>query len=271
MVGATFVGCAFERCMFGGTAYKHVRFENCSFRRCDFGMAQFLDCQFQSCSFAECTGEHVSFSATEISPTALLAGAVAPHYNYDSSYKGVLSPEALDSQWLEIRRALAAQLLKSNAEIHHTDNSDAALIELKTAELKVRVDRLMSRPLKTGLPSLFRETLRCATLRLILFGTNGGTSVARLVLIAAIAVPFYAFLLSISSVRFQNHPCRLLKVTFPAVIEQLSRAASLFLAIGYTAFTGGNVPEVLLLILGAALGLIWYALLAAVVIRRVYR
>jgi uncharacterized protein YjbI with pentapeptide repeats len=271
IVGESFIGCNFERCVFGGTAYKHVRFERCNFRRCDFGMAQFLDCQFQSCIFKECTSEHVSLSATELNPREFLAGAVAPHYNYGSSYEGELSPEALDSQWMEIRRALAAQLLKSNTEIHHTDNSDAALVALKRAELRARVDRLSSRSLRAGVFALLREWARCATTWLILVGTNGGTSVARLVGIAAIAILFYAFLLSVSSVQFQDKPCRVLHVTAPAVVEQVARAASLFLAMGYTAFSGGDVTEVVLLTAGAAIGLIWYALLAAVVIRRVYR
>jgi hypothetical protein len=30
IVGATFVDCTFEKCIFGGTAYKHVHFESCT-------------------------------------------------------------------------------------------------------------------------------------------------------------------------------------------------------------------------------------------------
>ena len=117
-----------------------------------------------------------------------------------------MSPEALDLQWLEIRRALAAQLLKSNSEIHHTANSDVALVELKTAELELRVALLKRQCFQTGLLILIREWLRCGFSRLLLWGTNGGTSVARLGGIAAIIVPLYAILLSFSSVEFRMRP-----------------------------------------------------------------
>jgi uncharacterized protein YjbI with pentapeptide repeats len=271
MGGTTLIGCTFERCIFGGTVYRHVRFERCTFRRCDFGMSQFIDCQFKLCDFTECTGEHVSFSATEINPSALLAGMPPPHYNYGSAYEGELSPAELASQWLEIRRALAAQLVKSNGEIHHTGHCDAALVELKTAELNVRLDLLKSRRIQNGVISAIVEAVRCGVSWLVLGLTKGGTSVTRLVLIAFLAVPLYAALLSLSSVTFQGKPCHLASFDFATAINQLACAASLFLAIGYTAFVANNVHELVLLTLGAGLGLIWYALLAAVVIRRVYR
>ena len=38
----TFIRCNFTRCIFGGTLYRHVRFESCTFNRCDFGMAQLM-------------------------------------------------------------------------------------------------------------------------------------------------------------------------------------------------------------------------------------
>ncbi len=106
---------------------------------------------------------------------------------------------------------------------------------------------------------------------LILTLTKGGTSLGRLLWIALFAVLFYASLLSLSCVTFQGLSCHLTAFTSSALIEQIARATSLFLAIGYTAFAGSTALEVVLLTLGATLGLIWYALLAAVVIRRVYR
>jgi len=234
-------------------------------------MSQFVDCQFQSCKFTECTSEHVSFSATEIDPSAFLAGATVPLYNYNSPYEGEPTPQALKSQWLEIRRAIAAQLVKSNGEICHTTNCDAALVELKHEELRLRIDLLKARPLRAGVKSSALEAARCAVQWIILVGTKGGTSLARLGVIAIVAVPTYATLLSFSTVEFQNESCRLAEVTFPAIVEQLARATSLFLAIGFTAFVGHSLVETVLLTAGSALGLVWYALLAAVVIRRVYR
>lgn len=267
IVGASFIDCTFRKCIFGGTFYRQVRFERCSFTRCDFGMAQFTDCQFHQCSFIECTGEHMSFSATEISPHALLAGFVLPRYNYDAS-DGPPLPKELVTQWLEIRRSLAAQLLKSNAEIYDTDNSDAALVELKQSELEVRLNLLSTPSLDR---SLFDQVFRCFLIKGILVTTRAGTSMRRLILIGTVAIPLYALLLSVSAVTFQGTTCKLTELTTMTVLAQLARATSLFLAIGYTAFVGSNGIEVILLTLGSTLGLLWYALLAAVVIRRVYR
>jgi Pentapeptide repeats (9 copies) len=271
MAGTTFIECTFENCIFGGTTYRHVRFEHCTFRRSDFAMSQFIDCQFRLCIFTECTAEHVSFSATEIDPTTILAGVPPPHYNYGSPYDGELSPAELTSQWLEVRRALAAQLLKSNGEIHHTRYCDAALVNLKNAELSVRVDQLKSRSIQNGVVQSIIEAVRCGASWLVLALTKGGTSVARLILIALVAIPLYATLLSVSFVTFHGKSCHLTSFGFGAAIGQLSCATSLFLALGYTAFVASSALELALLTLGAGLGLIWYALLAAVVIRRVYR
>jgi hypothetical protein len=271
MVGTTFIECTFENCVFGGTTYRHVRFERCTFRRSDFAMSQFTDCQFRLCLFTECTGEHVSFSATEIDPTSILAGVPPPDYNYRSPCDGELSPAELKSQWLEVHRALAAQLVKSNGEIHHTRYCDAALVGLKNAELGVRVDELKSGRIHNGVFRSIIEAVRCGTSWLVLALTKGGTSAARLILIALVAVPLYAALLSVSFVTFQGKSCHLTSFGFGTVISQLSCATSLFIAIGYTAFISSSTLESVLLTLGSGLGLIWYALLAAVVIRRVYR
>lgn len=162
--------------MFGGTIYRHVRFERCVFYRCDFGMAEFVHCQFESCDFRDSTGEHVSFSATEIGPTAIMSGMTPPLYNYGPTCVDEMSPSQLESQWLEIRRALAAQLLKSNGEIYHTPNCDAALVQLKTAELKVRINLLKSPTSYGGISRFFTEAIRCGVLWLILALTKGGTS-----------------------------------------------------------------------------------------------
>jgi hypothetical protein len=234
-------------------------------------MSQFIDCQFRLCVFTECTGEHVSFSATEIDPMSIMAGVPPPHYNYGSPYDGELSPDELESQWMEVRRALAAQLLKSNGEIHHTKYCDAALVTLKNAELSVRVDQLKSRRIHNGVVQSSIEAARCGASWLVLALTKGGTSAARLILIALVAIPVYAVLLSASFVTFQGKSCHLTSFGFGATVSQLSCATSLFLALGYTGFVASSSLELALLTLGSGLGLIWYALLAAVVIRRVYR
>jgi hypothetical protein len=67
-----------------------------------------------------------------------------------------------------------------------------------------------------------------------------------------------------------NQDCYLSSFKLPLVSQELARAASLFLAIGYTAFNGGTLATVLLTA-GALLGLFWCALVAAVVIHRACR
>jgi Pentapeptide repeats (9 copies) len=272
VVGASFTGCTFDKCIFGTTLYRHVRFERCRFTRCDFGMAQFTECQLQHCHFCECTGEHVSFSGTEIDPEAIMAGMIPPIYNYRLPCEaGELSPETVTIQWLEIRRALAAQLLKSNESICHTEYCDTALVHLKTAELKARVESLKMWTLKSGVVSGLALLARCMVLWLTLILTKGGTSMIRLVLIAILAIPAYAVVLSQSTITFQGQQCNISVISFESIIKELTVATSLFLAVGYTAFAGHGLSEVMFLTAGSALGLIWYALLAAVVIRRVYR
>jgi hypothetical protein len=271
VAGTTFADCTFEKTVFGGTFYRHVRFERCAFRRCDFGMSQFIDCHFHSCSFLECTGEHVSFSATEINPDEIMVGMVVPLYNYGPDSDGEPNRRALESQWLEIRRALAAQLLKSNGEIHNTRYCDAALVQLKTSELRLRYNLLKYRTISGETSWWVSDASQCWFLWLVLFLTKGGTSVARLIGLAALAVPTYTALLAWSCITFQGRPCHLGAFQWSAIIQEVAYASSLFLAVGYTAFSGRTVYETVFLTIGAALGLVWYALLAAVVIRRVYR
>jgi hypothetical protein len=188
-----------------------------------------------------------------------------PHYNYDSPYEGDLNAQDLATEWLEIRRALAAQLVKSNGEIHHTAYCDAAVFQLKQAELRARLNLVTSASGRhRSVTSQAAELFRCGAFWITLALTKGGTSVARLIYIALIAVPLYAGMLSISSVTFQGSPCRLAVLKLSALVQELSSAAALFLAFGYTAFVGHDALEVALLTTGAALGLIWYALLAAV-------
>lgn len=269
--GSTFKNCTFDRCFFGGTRFRHVAFEGSRLFRCDFGASEFSECQFVDCIFIECTAENTSFVATEIDPTALLRGMPAPVYNYEKPIPdGEAAAVQVAADWVEVRRRLAAQLLRSNTDIHHTGNSDRGLFELKRAELKASLESLRARPLKEG---VFRLPVRATEIFaawVVLRATKGGTSLSRLFLGAMFIVPLYALLLSHSHVTFMNQNCHLNSLEPSLVLLQLARATSLFLAIGYTAFSGGPLATILLTA-AASLGLFWYALVAAVVIHRVYR
>jgi uncharacterized protein YjbI with pentapeptide repeats len=268
---STFKNCTFERCILGGTLYRHVSFEDCAFIRCDVGAAEFHECQFTDCTFQECTGESASFLATEIDPTALLKGMPAPLYNYEGAIpEGEAPADQVATEWVEVRRKIAAQLLRSNTDIHNTDHSDKGLFELKKAEVQVRLRVLQKQPLKEGVARLPFRAVHLLLDWMILNLTKGGTSLSRLFLTAMVFVFLYAFFLSRSHVVFMDRDCHLASFTLPLVLQQLARATSLFLAIGYTAFSGGTLATILLTS-ASSFGLLWYALVAAVVIHRVYR
>ncbi len=269
--GSTFKNCTFERCILGGTLFDHVTFVGCTFFRCDVGASKFNECQFIECIFTECTAENTSFIATEVDPTAFLKGMPAPVYNYEKSLpEGEESATQVAADWVEVRRKLAASLLRSNTEIHHTGHSDRGLFELKRAEVKARVEALRAHPLKEGVARLPLRATQVLGAWLVLNATKGGTSLSRLFLAAVFIVLLYASLLSKSHIAFMNHDCHLNSFEPWLVLLQVARATSLFLAIGYTAFSGGTLATVLLTA-AAAIGLFWYALVAAVVIHRVYR
>jgi len=271
VLASTFKNCTFERCMLGGTLFRHLTFEGCTFRRCDLGASQFSECQFINCSFTECTAENASFAATEVDPTALLRGMPPPVYNYASPIPdGELTAAQVAADWVEVRRKLAAQLLRSNTEIHNSGYSDRGLYELKRAEGEARLEALRAHPLREGVARLPLRVMQVFAAWLILHATKGGTSLARLFLAAMFIVPLYALLLSNSHVTFMNQDCHLNSFEPSLMLQQLARATSLFLAMGYTAFSGGTFATVLLTA-AASLGLFWYALVAAVVIHRVYR
>jgi hypothetical protein len=257
--------------MLGGTFFRHVTFEDCTFSRCDFGTSEFTECQFIDCQFTECTAENASFVATEVDPTNFLKGMPPPVYNYNPPLPdGEPTAAQVAADWVEVRRKLAAQLLRSNTDIHHRGNSDRGLFELKRAEVKARIETLRAQPLREGVARLPLRVLQVFAEWLALHLTRGGTSLSRPILAAMFFVPMYALLLSISHVTFMNQDCHVNSFHPSLVFQQLARATSLFLAFGYTAFSGGVLATVLLTT-AASVGLLWYALVAEVVIHRVYR
>lgn len=271
ILASKFKNCTFERCMLGGTLFRHVTFDGCTFSRCDFGASEFEECQFLDCQFTECTAENASFLATEIDPTAFLDGMPAPLYNYVGPIpEGEVPAAQLAEDWVEVRRKVAAQLLRSNSDIYHTANSDRGLFELKRAEVSARIEAIRARSGKKSWTGLLLRVAQVVAAWTVLHATKGGTSLSRLFLGGSILVPIYALLLSNSHVTFMNQNCYLRSLQPALVAQQLARAASLFFAVGYTAFSGGPLATILLT-LGALLGLFWYALVAAVVIHRVYR
>jgi len=270
VLGSTFANCSFYRCILGGILFKHVAFKGCRFDRCDFEESKFDECQFVDCVFTECTAENATFVVSEIDPTAFVKGMPPPVYNYkDPIPDGEQNAAQVKEDWVEVRRKIAAQLLKSNTDIYHSFNSDRGLFELKRAELAARVQGLQVHSVKdlVGWPLRATQVLLSW---LVLHATRGGTSLSRLVLAGTLAILVYAYLLSHSHVTFLSQDCYLKSFAPSLVLQQVARATSLFLAVGYTDFSGGPLATVLLTV-AASLGLFWYALVAEVVIHRVYR
>lgn len=224
--GSTFANCSFHRCVLGGILFNHVTFKGCKFDRCDFEESKFDECQFVDCVFTECTAENVSFIVTEIDPTAFVKGMPPPVYNYkDPIPDGEQNAAQIKEDWVEVRRKIAAQLLKSNAGIYHSLNSDRGLFELKRAELAARAHGLQVHSLK-DLIAWPLHAIPVLLSWLALHATRGGTSLSRPVFAGTFAILVYAYLLSHSHVRFLGQDCYLNSFAPSLVLQQIARATS---------------------------------------------
>ncbi len=175
-----------------------------------------------------------------------------PAYNYPLPFQKEKRPLLrLQKIGLKCAGKLPLNFSESNTEIHNTGYSDKGLLELKRAEEKARVRALWDHPWKEGVSRLPVRVVQVFFESLVLHATQGGTSLARLILGGIIFVPLYALLLSKSHVTFMGQDCYLYSFNASLVLQQIARAASLFLAIGYTAFSGGALATVLLTV-GAA-------------------
>lgn len=274
-----FKGCDFKKCFFGSVYYEKVKFTNCTFERCDFMNADFSNCDFKNCTFKKCSGYNVRFNYSDLDPTSFLESIVVPIYNFDGLSSG--EKKGAEREWIRTRISIARQLLKSSIEICNSSYSDKCIYEIKKEESKERFDILFYGESITNTTGNFMSGnwffkifkliwnwIKSA----ILFITRGGTSLSGLGIALIVLVAFISLFLSCSEVSYANH---LLKVSEDesyvfGVIKNLPHAFSLFLTYGYSSFSSSSPLVYLWLNCISAVGLIWYALSIAVIVRRIH-
>ncbi|NRD55152.1 pentapeptide repeat-containing protein [Corallococcus exiguus] len=278
----SFKDCEFQSCFLGSTIYYRVRFQDCQFDRCDFMNADFEECIFERCEFKDCTADNCLLSKTEIDPTPFFSGTPFPQKNHSSS-EPAFKQTSLRT-WLEVRMRLAEQVFRSNSEAQNSDYTDSALFHLKTSQLARRKDVWLHgshRPeaksqghLKATL-SQPRQSLRLILSTINLWLTAGGTSLTRLVGALVTLTLAYPVILVILPVKYLNTQCEFTTDTALSIITSYinlsTLALSLLLGFGFSAFTSQSTLGNIALVAGATFGVIWYALLIPVIIRRIYR
>ncbi|MEQ1871074.1 MAG: pentapeptide repeat-containing protein [Vicinamibacterales bacterium] len=256
----TFVDCQFRHSIMGTTTYVRCRFRQCTFHRCDFSFADFQDCTFEDCEFVQCTASDAVFERTEIDPDAFMKGLQVPSYNYQNP-----SPLELDQLRLyveDVRFRVASRLLRSNSEVSHRFYTDASLRHLKWEELTYRRNRIQWK----GFGFLSSRLLGWAFAHIVYFVTSGGTSLLRPIALTALVVAAFSALMPGDCVSYAQVP---LEQSGPLHRAMLS--TSLVLGFGFTNFSACNTSALSFLVGGACTGIVLLALVASVIVRRVYR
>lgn len=250
----TFRDCVFERSMMGTTRYHRVRFEQCHFSNVDFDHAEFAECTFDGCSFFRCTTEHAFFSRTQISAQAFIAGLECPVYNYgafDQSQRAALSKD-----WNKVRARIAASV-SAGCEGVSSQVADEALHVARLEDWRMRA--FESRI----------AWLIAAPRGLIIWVTKGGTSLGRSVaLIVAVTLLAPAMLRALDCT-YDKAPLTIGSASDYAMWAL--RANGLVLAYAPDRFGATNLLGEFALAAVPSLGIMWIAVLLAVLVRRVYR
>lgn len=256
----TFDRCQFRRSFMGTTRYIRCRFRHCTFTRCDFSFGEFHDCTFEECDFVQCTASDAIFERTEIDADSFMKGLAVPLYNYDQA--SALDLAQLSAQIDDTRFRIASRLLRSSSEVSHRFYTDAALRHLKWEELRYRHNRVQwNKPtaaVARGVALAFSTALYLLT--------SGGTSLLRPVVLTLAVIIAYAFLLPGDCISYRQEVLDTL-----GWADRTFVASSLVLGFGFTNFDACTTGAFATLVSGAGAGLVLLALLASVIVRRVYR
>jgi uncharacterized protein YjbI with pentapeptide repeats len=272
----TFRACHFDRTFLGGVAYFNCRFIDCTFDCCDFGGSKFVECAFSDCRFSNCTAWNVIFTRTIIDPTAFLTGLPFPLRNYQN----VALAERQNDQRKHLRTQLeiADHLLGSLANTNQSDFFDRALYYSKLYDFRVKVRRLgewgryQRLHLSQGWAAwaLVVDASRVGFDWLNLLLTKGGTSFTRLAAIF-FGMNLLVFpLLIVPRVSMSYHENAAFFQT-SNYFQNVAVGTELFLAFGYTNFKPSDAGSHVMLTLYAVLGIVWYAFLIPVLLRRIYK
>lgn len=249
----TFRDCSFMNCMLGSVFYKRVKFKNCTFLECDFMNSEFVECIFEESNFTSCTAFDTIFDKTEIDPAAYLNGHCFPIRKYLAADKKLIAKEK--EEWKTIEHRLAYQIYRSNSNIHHSSYSDAGLYLVKKKDYDTR-------------KFSFSKLILGANLKL----TKGLTSLARVFTIGLVVylLSIIAFFYLKPTILFSEHI-----IHHNPSVENILKVSvifiSLFLSFGFTFFKASSTSAWGFLILITSLGLIWYALVLSVIVRKFYK
>lgn len=260
----TFKGCTFNHCFLGSVDYQNVRFEHCNFTYCDFSNSRFKYCVFDQCTFEKCSAYHPEFISTEITPS-FLTGIVFLSNNYS-----VLTPEIEDS-FHYMKLAVAKKVYNSNNSIDSHTLSDQSLFELKKAEyvyLKrlIRIHSSKKEYLKVVGNGIY-VPFKWLNLKL----TNGGTSLIKLLGYSILFILIINLYFSNSTITDTNYSFTISDNAFVNYLKWLPRTTSIFLAYGYTAYSSNSWLQHFFVNFCVVLGLLSYAMVISVLIRKIYK
>jgi Pentapeptide repeats (9 copies) len=250
----TFQGATFTSCFLGTILFRSVRFKNCHFLRCDLSHAHFEDCLFEDCEFVECSAWSTRFTGTVIDPRKFLDGVGLPLANFADKPD---EKPTIEQGWVDEQARLAGVLLRSNEDCKHAKFSEAASHLSKSKNLAVELQAIMS-----GRRSRFLILSLVANF-LVMKATRGGTSLSRLAWIAIGAILLLSFLLPEHALVTES--------ATKSVVSRLMGAASGFFGFGFTNLRLESTRDIVIGTIAGSLGLLWFALFAAVLIRRFYR
>lgn len=253
----------------------NCRFVDCTFQNCDFGNSRFLECEFSDCRFYECTSWDTLFTRTLIDAGAFLRGQCVPRKHYQSVPQEYVEAH---KKFIRVQAVIANQLVGSLANGNQSDFYDAALYFSKWYDYRLRRSQLtdwaryqrLSQSKIGATLDLFHDLTRMLFIRFNLLMTKGGTSVTRLLLAFAVFTMalFPCLVLPRLRLKFADN------VTYcedAAYHERVSSSVELFLSFGYTNYTPLSVMSHVVIAGFTCTGLIWYAFLIPVLLRRVYK
>lgn len=261
----TFKGCHFTRCFMGSNAIQRVRFENCIFTNCDFSNTIFASCILNLCLFIKCSAYHVDFINTEINPQAFLDGINFLEENYSSP------TQEFKNEFVFNKLSLAKKIYTSNNSIDNHNLSDLGLFYLKKIELSA---------LNIEIGKLFREKKWYSAFSKCFFTffkwlnlkvTKGGTSLSRLFKMTAFLILLFNLYFTIASISDQNYTYNVSDHFLLKFVQWLPKTFSIFLAYGYTSFKTSSGLDFTIINICVIFGIIMYAMLISILVRKIYK
>ena len=254
IISLTFEDSTFTSCFIGTVLFRSTRFKNCEFRRCDVSHAHFENCLFEDCRFSECTAWSVRFTGTVIDPEVFLSGVILPLVNFADRPD---ERETIQRAWVDEQARLAGVLLRSNEDCKHARYAEIAsrLSKEKNFDADWQAYWLGRRR--------WWSIFSVAANFVLMKATRGGTSLSRLVWIALGAILVLSITLSEQALVTEGGA--------KSPLSKVMGAASAFFGFGFTNLRLQSRFEIVVGTVAATLGLLWFALFAAVLIRRFYR